>query len=106
MAAVGYFMMKKMVWVLADEVYDCGSFLLVKNRGKEQKVEFSNIMNVSSTTLMNPPQITLRLVRPDMNGATEVTFSPASSGLALNPFAKNEVAEDLMVRVDRARRGV
>jgi hypothetical protein len=106
MAVVGYFMMKKMVWVLADEVYDCGSFLLVKNRGKEERIELSNVMNVSATTMMNPPQITLRLSRPLSDGGNEVTFSPPMGFFRFNPFSKSEVAEDLIVRVDRARRGV
>lgn len=105
MMAAGYFMMKKMVWVLADEVYDCGTFLLVRNRGQEERVEIASVMNVSATTMMNPPQITLRLSQPRADGTSELTFSPAT-GFTLNPFAKNEVAEDLIVRVDRARRGV
>jgi len=106
MAVVGYFMMKKIVWNLADEVYDCDDFLLVKNRGREERIEIANIMNVSATTMMNPPQITLRLVRAGPNG-NEVTFSPAMQ-FTLNPFARSPVAEDLIVRVDRARtkRGV
>lgn len=105
MGVAGYFMMKKMVWVLADEVYDCGTFLLVKNRGKEERVELKDVMNVSTTTMMNPPHVTLRLTRPRQDGTNELTFSP-QMGFTLNPFAKNEIAEDLIVRVDRARRGV
>jgi len=79
----------------------CGDFLLVKNRGEEDRVTLSNVMNVSASTNMNPPQITLRLVKPGKFG-TEIAFSP-TAGFALNPFAKNQVAEDLIVRVDRAR---
>ena len=34
MAAIGYFIMKKLVFDLIDEVYDEGSSLLFKNNGK------------------------------------------------------------------------
>jgi hypothetical protein len=61
----------------------------------------SNIMNVSSSTFMNPPRVTLKLVRPSKFGR-EIAFSPASK-FTLNPFAKNEIAEDLMDRAYRAR---
>jgi hypothetical protein len=102
MAIVGYLVMKKFVWVLADEVYDCGDFLLVRNRGDEDRIPLANVVNVSASTFTNPPRITLRLASPAKWG-TVVVFSPIRSSV-LNPFARNAVAEDLMVRVDRVRR--
>ena len=101
MAVFGFFLMKKLVWDLVDEVYDYGDFLLIKNRGEEERVALSNIMNVSASTAMNPPRITLRLVRPGKFGG-EIAFSPVM-GFTLNPFATSQVADDLIVRVDRAR---
>jgi hypothetical protein len=101
MAVFGFFLMKKLVWDLADEVYDCGDSLLVRNRGEEDTIALSNIMNVSASTHMNPPRVTLRLVTPSKFGS-EVAFSPVI-GMTLNPFARNQVAEDLIVRVDEAR---
>ncbi len=101
MAIFGYFLMQKLVWDLADEVYDCGDALLIKNAGQQEMIPFSDIMHVNVVTMMNPPRITLRLVRPGKFGP-EVSFSPATS-FSLNPFAKNQVAEDLITRVDRAR---
>jgi len=101
MAFFGYFMLKELVWDLVDEVFDCGDYLLVKNRGQEERVALSNIMNVSATIMVNPPRITLRLVNPGRFGP-EIAFSPARP-LTLNPFAKNAVAEDLISRVYRAR---
>lgn len=101
MAVFGFFVMKKLVWDLVDEVYDCGDFLLIKNRGEEDRIPLSNIMNVSASTMMNPPRITLRLVNPGKFG-NEIAFSPLTS-FTFNPFAKNQVAEGLIVRVDRAR---
>jgi hypothetical protein len=101
MAFFGYFLMKKLVWDLVDEVFDCGDYLLVKNRGQEERVALSNVMNVSATTMVNPPRITLRLVNPGRFG-TEIAFSPARP-FTINPFAKNVVADDLILRVYSAR---
>lgn len=101
MAVFGFFLFRKLVWNLADEVYDGGDFLVVRFRSEEENVALSNIMNVSASTNMNPPRITLRLVQPGKFGS-ELAFSPTKS-FTLNPFAKSEVAEDLMVRVDKAR---
>lgn len=97
-----FLILRKFVWDLADEVYDCGDHLLVRRRGKEEIVTLSNVMNVNAVTYMNPPRITLRLVQPGKFGS-EISFSPVGQAM-LNPFAKNPVAEDLIVRVDRARR--
>lgn len=104
MAIAGYLFMRKLLWVLADEVYDCGDHLLVKSRGSEERIELSNIMNVNASMFMNPPQITLRLINPGRNG-NEVTFSPAE-GLRISFFTKSTVAEDLIVRAHRARTGI
>jgi hypothetical protein len=101
MAVFGYFVMRRLVWDLVDEVYDDGDYLLIKNRGDEVRVALGNIMNVSATTFMNPPRIVLRLREPSKFGS-EIAFSPASR-FTLNPFAKSPVAEDLILRVDRTR---
>lgn len=101
MAVFGFVLMKKLVWDLVDEVYDCGDFLLVKNRGEEDRVPLSNVMNVSASINMNPPRVTLRLVKPGKFGS-EISFSPVRT-FTLNPFKKNPMVEDLIVRVDKAR---
>ncbi len=102
MAALGFFLMKKFVWDSADEVYDCGDFVLVRKGGEEERVTLSNVMNVSMSTYPNSSnRITLRLANPGKFGK-EISFFPATK-FTLNPFAKNQVAEDLIVRVDQAR---
>ena len=50
---------------------------------------------------MNPPRITLRLVKSGRFGS-EVSFLPVT-GLRINRFAKNPIAEDLTVRAYEAR---
>src|SRR6202011_1403572 len=54
MAAFGYFLMKKLVWDLVDEVYDGGDYLVVRNRGEESQIPLSAIVNVSVATMINP----------------------------------------------------
>jgi len=103
MAVFGFLLMKKLVWDLVDEVYDCGDALLVKNRGEEARVPLANIMNVSASIFQNPPRITLRLINPSTFG-NEIAFLPIV-GFRLNPFAKNQIAEDLIVRVHKAKGG-
>src|ERR1700759_2562290 len=61
MTVLGYFMLRKFLSNLADEVFDGGDHLVIKNRGREYRVALADIMNVSATVAVNPPRITLRL---------------------------------------------
>ena len=99
---VFFIILRKLVWDLMDEVYDGGDYLLVKNAGEEERIPFSNIMNVSTTLMVNPPRVTLRLVTPGKFGK-ELTFTPVKP-FTLNPFTRNEIADSLIERVDKARR--
>ncbi len=101
LAACGFFLFKKLIWNLADAVYDCGDHLLVKLGRDEERVSLANIMNVNVTSFGSPRRITLKLHEPGKFG-DEIVFMP-TFGFTLNPFAKSEVAEDLIYRVDQAR---
>ncbi len=98
---VGIIVFRMLVWDLADEVRDGGDYLLVRRGRIEERVPLTNIMNVSASVMVNPPRIELRLLEPNRFG-NRIVFSPAKNG-SLNPFARNAVAEDLIVRVDQAR---
>lgn len=100
-AVFGFFFMKNLMWNLMDEVQDGGEYLLVRRGSDQERIPLSNVMNVNASTYMNPPRITLRLVKPGRFGS-EVPFLPVS-GLRINRFAKNPVAEDLIVRAYEAR---
>ena|SRR5437867_3764053 len=100
MAVVGYVLMKKLVFDLVDEVWDDCTSLIIRNRGVEDRVPLSNIMNVSYSPLINPPRVTLTLRQPS-NFGSEISFSAPVRFL---PFAKSPVIEDLILRVDAARR--
>ena len=94
-------LMKLLSWSLADEVYDGGDFLLIKNHGKEERVPFSNIRSVRVTTLRSPQKITLSLIEPGRFGS-QIKFL-ARRNLSFAPFAPNAIAADLSVRVCGAR---
>jgi hypothetical protein len=96
MAIVGYFLMRRFLWNLVDEVYDNGDFLLIKNRGKEEKVAFADIMSVSVSAHPKPSRITLKLTTPGKFGK-EITFAPAAGSVA------NRFAKDLIARVEQAK---
>jgi hypothetical protein len=101
MAVFGYFLFKKIIFDLVDEVYDGGDFLLIKNKQREDRIKFSNIRNVSYTTFMNPQRITISLRESSAFGK-EVSFSPQLR-LTLNFFQKDPLIEDLINRVENAR---
>lgn len=99
MAVFGYYIMKKLVFDLIDEVYDEGQSLLFKNGGKEVRVNLVEIKNVSYTTAVNPPRVTVSL-RYETELGKELTFSPPASIIS---FKKNKDIEELIDRIDKAR---
>jgi len=101
-AGLVYFLFKKMVFDLADEVFDCGDHLLVRRDDLESTVALSNIMNVSESYFTKPPRVTLRLREPGVFGR-EIAFTPTHKAV-FNPFARNTVVDDLIERIDRTRR--
>jgi hypothetical protein len=100
MGAFGYFLMKKLVFDLADEVQDAGDALIVRFGTQEERIPLSEIINVSYSYLSNPARVTLTLRTPGRFGK-EVSFSPPSTFL---PFVKSPIVADLIERSDAARR--
>jgi hypothetical protein len=101
MAALGYVFMKKLVFDLVDEVWDDGSALVVRNRGRDDRIALSNIINVSYSPMTNPPRVTLTLRQPSNYFGTEISFN---APVRFIPFTKSPLVEDLIRRVDAARR--
>jgi hypothetical protein len=99
MAVIFYYLMKNLIFDLMDEVYDEGSSLLFKNKGKTVRVNLTDIKNVSYTVVINPPRVTLSL-RCKTEFGDEISFSPPGS---LIPFKKNKDIVELIDRIDRAR---
>ena len=99
MAAIGYSLMKNLVFDLMDEVHDEGSSLLFKNKGKSVWVNWADIKNVSYAIVVNPPRVTLSL-RCKTEFGEEISFSPPAR---LIPFKKNKDILDPIDRIDRAK---
>lgn len=102
MAVFGYFLMRSLIFDLVDEVVDAGDALIVRKAGEEARIALADIVNVDSTTLVNPPRITLTLRTPCRFGR-KVAFLPPPHRRLWAPFAPNPIAEELVERVDRAR---
>jgi hypothetical protein len=99
-AVIGYFVMKKLVFDLADEVLDDGDSLVVRFGSEQERIPLSQIMNVSYSYMSNPARVTLTLRTPGRFGK-EITFSPPQRFV---PFAKSPIVSDLIERIDAARR--
>jgi hypothetical protein len=100
MAAFGYFLMKNLVFDLVDEVWDAGSELLVKNKGGQARIALAEVVNVSYSVMTNPQRVSLTLRQPTVFGR-EITFAAPTTWI---PFAKSPAIEDLIERIDAARR--
>ena len=86
---------------LADEVYDDTDCLLVRRGHVEATIPLAAISDVSTRGFFGTPRITLTLGAPGAFGS-KIEFLPVplmSFGFA----SKSDVAEDLLVRADRAR---
>ena len=101
MLAIGILLFRKLVWDLVDEVRDGGTFLIVRKGSLEERVPLANVMNVSASQYTNPRRLTLRLRKAGKFGE-EIVFIPKST-FQINPFARNPVAEALILRIDRLR---
>jgi hypothetical protein len=99
MMVFGYFLIKKFFLDLIDEDYDEGTDLLFRNNGMEFRVNLKDIKNVSYTTLVNPPRVTLS-IRYQTQMGDELSFSPTWSWI---PFKKNKDIVRLIDRIDIAR---
>lgn len=97
LAVFGLFIMKKLIWELADEVFDGGDFLLFRKGDLEQRVQLQDITNIEHAALSSPPRVTIYCRTPGALGTKlAFTLSPA-----LNPFAKPKIFRELSERIDR-----
>lgn len=99
-ALLGWVLWRKLLADLADEVWDAGSELIVRNRGLEAHVPLPNIVNVSCEWATNPQRITLTLREASILGR-EIVFAPLVQWV---PLRRSPIADDLIRRVDEARR--
>jgi hypothetical protein len=94
MAAFGYFLMRWLVFPLADEVFLDGDDLLVRKNDTEARIPVCQILNVDSSVMVNPERITLTLREPCAFGR-EIIFSPT---YRFHFFSRHPIAEELIAR--------
>jgi hypothetical protein len=100
MIVFGFFLMKKLVFDLVDEVWDAGDSLVVRNRGEEQRIALSDVKNVNYQSFSSPPRVTLSLRQPLTSG-DRITFC---APVRLIPLSTSPIIDDLINRIDAARR--
>ena len=103
MALLGYVLMRAVVFDLADEVLDAGDALVVRRNRDQIRIPLADIINVDSTPFVNPPRVVLTLRTASRQLGRKIAFSPQRP-FSLNPFATNPMIDDLIDRIDRARR--
>jgi hypothetical protein len=102
MAIFGYFLMKRLVFDLVDEVLDAGDALVVRNTGIEDRVALADIINVSYTQLSSPPRVTLSMRSPSRFG-DQITFCAPVRFSPLAAFSPSPIIDELIKRIDAAR---
>jgi hypothetical protein len=100
MMIVGYFMMKKLVFDLVDEVLDAGDALVVRKGHLEGRIALADITNVGYAQFMNPPRVTLSLRHSGMFGDRVSFCAPVS---LIPTFSTSPIIDELIKRIDAAR---
>jgi hypothetical protein len=102
MLLFGFFLMKRLVFDLLDEVYLDNDHIVIRNGGAEDRFRVQNILNVDCSVMTSPERITLTLHEPCGFGS-EITFSPPTR---LWPFGRHPLAKELiqLAHGDRALR--
>jgi hypothetical protein len=99
MAVFAYFIFKKFVFDLVDEVWDAGDSLVVRNGAEEERIALTDIKNVSYAGFTSPQRVTLSLRHAGVFGHN-VVFCPP---MRLFAFWSNPVVEELIDRIDEQR---
>ena len=99
MAAFGFVLFKKMVWDLADAVYDYQDYLLFRKGNIEQKVFLKDIVNINFTHMSAPERVVVQ-VRNEGPIGKELAFSLPHR---FKFFSKSPLVQELILRVDRAK---
>ncbi len=102
MFCFGYYLMRHLVFDLADAVYDEGDALRVRFGSEEERIPLANIINIGYGGLSNPPRVTLTLRNGGRFGR-EITFSPVQRVFGPLIRTSNPIVSDLIERVDAAR---
>jgi hypothetical protein len=96
MAFYGYFLMRWLVFPLADEVFLDQGEVIVRKGGKEIRFGVTHIINVNSSIMINPERITLTL-REESELGREIVFCPKHR---FHLFRVHPIAEELISKAN------
>ena len=94
MAVFGYFLMRWLLFPLADEVFLDGDEVIVRKNGKEIRFPVRQIMNVDSSLMTSPERITL-ILRERSELGKEIVFAPT---YRFHFFSRHPIAEELIAK--------
>jgi len=99
---IGFMWTRLVASGLADEVFDGGDHLVVRQGGTEERVALAEIEDVRESRFMNqPPQIELVMRHPGRFGRV-IAFVP--TGYSFVPLTKSSLFYELTQRIAMARR--
>jgi hypothetical protein len=100
---LGYILFRTLLSDLMDEVWDNGSELIVVNDGHVDHEPLAGIANISYSGFTNPKRAVVMLRRPGRWGA-KLAFIPLRSSIRILSLGDNAMIDELVRRVDEARR--
>lgn len=103
MGIVGFTLFRRLLFDLVDEVWLDGNELVVVQGGERTRVPLTNVMNVNSSVMTNPPRITLMLRMESSRLGKTVSFMPSGPRGFLSGFKPDPIATDLIQRIDALR---
>ena len=94
LAALGWLLLRWLVFPLADVVMLDGDEVIVRKNGREAHFSVRQIANVDTSSMTNPEKITLTL-RESCELGREIAFIPASH---FHLFSLHPIVEELIAR--------
>ena len=101
-AVVFHILGRSLLADLVDEVWDNSQELIAIKVGHVDHMPLRDIVNISYSGFTNPKRVTLTLRQPGRWGK-RIGFIPIRSSIRILDLDRNQMTEDLISRVDRAR---
>jgi hypothetical protein len=89
-------------WRWVDRADLAGGELLLRRRGREMRLALGEVLNVSFGRYNTAPVASIRMRTRGVQGDVHHVLV---AGGGWNPFKRNHVIEDLLLRIDRLKRG-
>ncbi|MCC6493114.1 MAG: hypothetical protein IT424_08840 [Pirellulales bacterium] len=64
MSLIGYVIMRLLLFDLVDAAYLDDHYIIIRNKGVEERIAIQDVVNVNATVMTNPERITLTLRTP------------------------------------------